>query len=192
MFPIFVILGSCENHNFWNCSLQASLLSKASDSPLSCLLCFAALSCGFVHWLHSQHAWARTQLCRWLAVTLGMLRGLSARRCPCLWNGDCRVFLSSSCLRVECACVCNCTRVYVSLRALPAVCWRLFRCRCWLLLAALGCRGGRGGIGAQPPWALGNSGDIFSSFTSLTGGNREKKRCASKTVFSSLLTLKLE
>ena len=43
-----------------------------------------------------------------------------------------------------------------------------------------GCRGGRGGIGAQPPWALGNSGDIFSSFTSLTGGNRKKKGVHSK------------
>lgn len=77
--------------------------------------------------------------------------------------------------------MCNCTRVYVPLRALPAVCRRLFRCRCWLPLAALGCRGGRGGIGAQP-WALGNSGDIFSAFTSLTGGNRKKKVCIQNSV----------
>lgn len=94
MFPIFVILGSCENHNFRNCSLQTSLLSKASDSLLNCLLCFAASSVALCTdskaiRLGSHPALPLTSsvtlgMLRGLSVTLGMLRGLSALRCPCL------------------------------------------------------------------------------------------------------------
>ena len=43
-----------------------------------------------------------------------------------------------------------------------------------------GCRGGRGGIGAQPPWALGNSGDIFFFFFKSYRKEQKEKGVRSK------------
>ena len=139
-------------------------------------------------------AWAHTQLCRWLAVWPWACYVVSVWPWACCVvslhfavlvcdMGTIEYFSHRVVVRVECACVCNCTHIYVSLRTLPAVCWRLFRCHCWSLLAALGVVGVEGEELEHSLHGLWETVVIFfSSFSSLTGRNRKKKVCVQNRV----------